>query len=98
MPTVFKKIKVKAKSGRGDGDADGMMNDYLAGDLQAMVDCYEGCNESEKNEVKTEMNNFCAGLGDALAAGKDDYEMACLDVGDKEGFFDLMEKLGCSGS
>ena len=48
MPTVFKKIKVKAKSGRGDGDADGMMNDYLAGDLQAMVECYEGCNESEK--------------------------------------------------
>ena len=48
MPTVFKKIKVKAKSGRGDGDADGMMNDYLAGDLQAMVTCFEECNESEK--------------------------------------------------
>ena len=98
MPTVFKKIKVKAKSGRGDGDYDEMMTGYLAGDLQTMVDCYAGLSAAEKDDVKGQLNGFQDGLGDALDSGKEDYEMACLDVNDKEGFFNLLENLGASSS
>ena len=67
------------------------------GDLQNMVDCYAGLSAAEKDDVKGQLNGFMDGLGDALEAGKEDYEMACLDIHDKEGYFRLLEKLGASG-
>ena len=65
-----------------------------------MVDCYAGLSDAEKDDVKGQLNGFQDGLGDALESGKDDYEMACLDISadDKEGYFNLLKNLGADGT
>ena len=65
-----------------------------------MVDCYAGLSDAEKDDVKGQLNGFQDGLGDALEASKDDYEMACLDISadDKQGYFNLLKNLGADGT
>ena len=74
------------------------MTDHIAGDMENMVDCFAGLSAAEKDDVKGQLNGISDGLGDALEAGCEDYEMACLDVSEKEAYFNLLKNLGADGT
>ena len=92
MPAVFKKIKVKAKTGRGEG-TDGMLLEFLE-QYDDIASAFNECDEESKNEVKTRLNEFQDGLGDAFGAEKMDFECEATSCSDHGGFMKVLKELG----